>query len=86
MEKGCVTGRGKKTKKTAEDTTVVELLAAIDEGIAVMKVKLKAEGADKTLLTDLVRLLQLRKEVANDAPRQISVRWIAEDKCSIFND
>ena len=67
------------TGEAGDDTTNADLVAAIDSGISVMKAKLAAEGADKTLLTDLVRLLQLRKELDGERPREIHVRWIEDE-------
>jgi hypothetical protein len=36
----------------------------------------KSENSDKASLGDLVRLLQLRKELAGEQPRKGRVRWI----------
>jgi hypothetical protein len=57
-----------------------ELLEAIDAAIRIMQDQLKSKGTGKGTLSDLVRLLQLRKELEGDRPRQISARWIAEDE------
>ena len=63
-----------------EDKLNSDLVAAIDAGIKVMRDKIGVDGADKTLLTDLVRLLQLRKELEGERPREIHVRWIEEER------
>jgi hypothetical protein len=46
-----------------------------------MKESLKTKGCEKGSLSDLIRLLQLRKELDAERPRHISVRWIDEDEC-----
>lgn len=57
-----------------------DLLDVIEMAIAQMQSKLKATESTKGSLTDLVRLLQLRKELEGDRPRQVSARWIEECK------
>ena len=64
-----------------------DLLDTIDAAIQLMQTKLAGSGETKGSLTDLVRLLQLRKELEGDRPRQVSARWIEEkDECKTPND
>jgi hypothetical protein len=76
--------RKKKTSRetvSAESAESTDLLATVDIAIEAMKVALKAKGCEKGSLSDLIRLLQLRKELNAERPRHISVRWIDEDEC-----
>jgi TusA-related sulfurtransferase len=74
-------------RKTSEETTSAEsgerldLLDTIDAAIQAIQKSLKAKGCEKVSLSDLVRLLQLRKELAEERPRHVSVRWIDSDEC-----
>jgi len=69
--------------KTSEETEKnAALLGAVDAGIEKMRRQLTGETTDKTgTLADLIRLLQLRKELDGDRPRHITVRWVDENKC-----
>ena len=68
--------------KTSEETgSGVDLLGAVDAGIEKMRQQLMGEKTGTGTLTDLIRLLQLRKELEGDRPRQITARWIDEDEC-----
>ena len=70
--------------KTSEETEIVEspdLLGAVDIAIEAMKESLKNKACEKGSISDLIRLLQLRKELDAERPRHISVRWIDEDEC-----
>jgi len=62
-----------------------DLLGAIDTAILAMQGLLKTKGAASGSLTDLVRLLQLRKELEGDRPRHVSARWV-DDECRTLND
>jgi hypothetical protein len=73
-------------KKTSEETESADLLAAIDAGIQTMQAQLKLKGAGKGTLSDLVRLLQLRKELNAEKPRHVSARWIDEEECKNSRD
>lgn len=67
--------------KTSEETeNGVDLLGAIDVAIENIRVQLTGEKPRAGVLSDLVKLLQLRKELVGDRPRHISVRWIDEDE------
>jgi hypothetical protein len=59
-----------------------DLLDAIDAAIQLMQTKLKSQEGAKATLADLVRLLQLRRELEGEGPRQITARWIEECKTS----
>jgi hypothetical protein len=64
-----------------------DLLDAVDKAIELMQAKLQTAEGTKGSLADLVRLLQLRKELEGDRPRQVSAKWIEEeDECRISND
>ena len=64
-----------------------DLLDAIDTAIQLMQGQLKTKEGAKGTLADLIRLLQLRKELEGDRPRQISARWIEEkDECPRSKD
>jgi hypothetical protein len=64
-----------------------ELLDAVDTAIQLIQAKLLTPDGAKGSLTDLVRLLQLRKELEGDRPRQINARWIEEeDECPKSKD
>ena len=76
--------REKKTSRetvSPESAESTDLLETIDTAIQAMKKSLKAKGCEKCSLSDLIRLLQLRKELNAERPRHISVRWIDEDEC-----
>ena len=66
------------TNETSGETQDGELLGAVDKAIQLIQTQLQTNGSEKVSLTDLVRLLQLRKELAGDRPRHISARWIDE--------
>jgi len=64
-----------------------DLLDAVDTAIQLIQAKLKTNDGAKGSLTDLVRLLQLRKELEGDRPRQVTARWIEEkDECKTSTD
>ena len=53
------------------------LLEAVDKAILALQEKLgDTESGVKVSLTDLTKLLQLRKELEGERPRRINVRWI----------
>ena len=70
-----------KTSGETESAESLDLLAAVDAAIKAMKDSLTTKGCEKGSLSDLIRLLQLRKELDAERPRHISVRWIDEDEC-----
>jgi hypothetical protein len=65
----------------AESAESLDLLETIDLAIQAMQKTLKEKSCEKGSLSDLVRLLQLRKELAQERPRHVSVRWIDSDEC-----
>jgi hypothetical protein len=76
--------RKKRTSRetvSAESAESTDLLETIDIAIQAMKKSLQAKGCEKGSLSDLIRLLQLRKELNAERPRHISVRWIDEGEC-----
>jgi hypothetical protein len=70
-----------KTSGETESAESLDLLGTIDTAIQAMKKTLAEKGCEKGSLSDLVRLLQLRKELDAERPRHISARWIDEDEC-----
>ena len=80
-------GLNSNKQKTSEETVSAEsdespdLLATVDAAILAMNKSLKEKGCEKGSLSDLVRLLQLRKELEQERPRRVSVRWIDQDEC-----
>lgn len=78
-----VVGKRKRSKETVSSKSAEEpdLLATIDTAIKAMKATLRAKGGANGSISDLIRLLQLRKELDAERPRHVSVRWIDEDEC-----
>lgn len=68
-------------KRTSKETGSLDLLATIDIAIDAMQKLLVQKGCEKGSLGDLIRLLQLRKELEGERPRHVSVRWIDADEC-----
>jgi hypothetical protein len=58
------------------------LLVAVEGAILAIQKTLITDGVGKVSLTDLARLLQLRKELEGERPRRVNVRWIDECKTS----
>jgi hypothetical protein len=56
---------------------VPDLLAVVDKAIAVMADKLGSEEV-KTSIPDLIRLVQLRGELAGERPGPVSAGWVQE--------
>ena len=71
-------------KTSGETETGADLLEAVDTAILAIQEQLKSTGCEKGSLTDLVRLLQLRRDLEGDRPRRVSARWI--DECKTLND
>jgi len=64
-----------------------DLLDSVDTAIRLIQEKLQTPDGAKGSLTDLVRLLQLRKELEGDRPRQVTARWIEEEnECKTSTD
>lgn len=61
------------------------LASAIDDAIENIRGKLTTDDL-RASISDLVRLIQLRKELSDEAPKQVTVRWIEEWKNSPAND
>ena len=78
-----IVGKRKTSEETASGETgeKLDLLETINTAIQIMQRSLKAKGCEKGSLSDLVRLLQLKKELEAERPRHISVRWIEQDEC-----
>ncbi|MBM3745328.1 MAG: hypothetical protein FJW34_05985 [Acidobacteria bacterium] len=71
--------RGKKetgsSKRTAEQARQESQKALVEEMIQKMKEKLTS-GEMKPSVGDLIRLLQLEKELEEEQPREIRVSWV----------
>lgn len=53
---------------------------AVNAAIKKMTDDMKTTGSSvKGSVTDLIRLLQLRKELEGERPRKVTVRWIGEE-------
>jgi hypothetical protein len=50
---------------------------AIDKAIDSIRAKLTTDEL-RASISDLVRLIQLRKEMSDDAPKHVTVRWVEE--------
>jgi hypothetical protein len=61
------------------------LASAIDDAIENIRGKLTTDDL-RASISDLVRLIQLRKELNDEAPKQVTVRWIEEWKNSPANE
>jgi hypothetical protein len=61
------------------------LATAIDDAIENIREKLTTDDL-RASISDLVRLIQLRKELNDEAPKQVTVRWIEEWKNSPANE
>lgn len=72
------------TNETHAEAESMDLLEAVDAAIRKMQTKLKQDEWEKGFLTDLVRLLQLRKELDGDQPQYGTVRWV--DECENATD
>jgi hypothetical protein len=59
--------------------------SAIDEAIDNIREKLTSEDL-RASIGDLVRLIQLRKELSDEAPKQVTVRWVEEWNSSPAKD
>ena len=74
---------------TPEDLATEKLAAAVESAIAGIQERLANLAADsqdaKLSMSDLVKLLELRKQLQGERPRTISVRWI-DDPPDIGNN
>jgi hypothetical protein len=78
-------GEKKEESKGAHDQRLGRVASAIDDAIDNIREKLTSEDL-RASVSDLVRLIQLRKELTDDAPRQVTVRWVEEWNSSPAND
>jgi hypothetical protein len=65
--------------KNSDEAAREDLLQAIEMGIAAIRTKIITGGLEKGSLADLLRLLDVRKELKGDQPRHITVRWIEDE-------
>jgi hypothetical protein len=68
-----------KNTTSGETGNSPDLSAAVNAGIEKMRLQLIGPDKGTGTLTDLIRLLQLRKELDGDRPRNITVRWVDDD-------
>jgi hypothetical protein len=52
----------------------------VEELIEKMEKRLTAEGGFKASLADYIRLIQLQKELEEDEPRDIEVKWVDPER------
>ena len=62
-----------------------QLLDAVERAIGALSQHLSTKTEEKGSISDLIRLLQLRRELEEEKPRTVSARWI-EDPCSESTD
>jgi hypothetical protein len=62
-----------------------QLLDVVDRAIGAVSRYLSSKTEEKGSITDLIRLLQLRRELEEEKPRSVSARWI-EDPCTESTD
>ena len=60
-----------------------QIVAALDKAIGRMQKRL-ADDEMKGSVADLVRMLQLRKELTASQPTEVTVRWV--DECQTRSD
>jgi hypothetical protein len=58
-----------------------QLLEVVEKAIGAISQHLSTKTEEKGSITDLIRLLQLRRELEAEKPRSVSARWV-EDECS----
>lgn len=68
-----------KTSGKLRPLTTEEIAELVDKAIRSFESALDGAGA-KCSVGDLVRLLQLRKELAGDTPGNVTIRWV--DECN----
>ena len=62
-----------------------QIVAALDKAIGRMQKRL-ADEEMKASVGDLVRMLQLRNELMETQPKQVTVRWVDECETSTSNE
>jgi hypothetical protein len=62
-----------------------QLLDVVERAIGAISQHLSTKKEEKGSITDLIRLLQLRRELEDDRPRSVSARWV-EDECTESTD
>jgi hypothetical protein len=68
----------KTRRRTAKEATSTQgMVKALDEAIGRIRDKLASDEM-RSSIGDLVRLMQMRQELAETQPRQVTVRWIDE--------
>lgn len=77
--------RGEQESVEGFEERLIKIAEAIDGAIENIRGKLTADDL-KASVSDLVRLIQLRKELIEDAPKQVTVRWIEEWNNSPANE
>jgi hypothetical protein len=62
-----------------------QMIAALDKAIGRMQKHL-ADDEMRFSMADLARMLQLRNELMETQPKQVTVRWVDECQTSTSND
>jgi hypothetical protein len=70
-----------RTKETPEK----KRLRLVDELLGKIEEKL-SKGPEKVTLADYIRLVQLKKEMEEDEPREIRVGWVENETPKSEND
>jgi hypothetical protein len=55
-----------------------QLLDVVDRAIEAVSRHLSSKTEEKGSITDLIRLLQLRRELEEEKPRAVSARWVED--------
>ena len=80
-EAGEEVSEGEEKERALRGDVGVAVDVAIASAVAAIQLQATKEG-NKSTIADLVRLLQLRKELDGERPRKITARWIEECKPS----
>jgi len=62
-------------KEVEEQSPEERIIEAIDAAVAKLSTKIDVEGLKPA---DLIKLLQLRKELVAGRPKYVSIRWVGE--------
>ena len=63
-------------EQTPPDQATEQLAAAVESAIGAIQERLTGPQDLKWSVSDLLKLVQLRKDLRGDIPRSITVRWV----------
>ena len=69
----CHSGRGGVPRRRQENISMLERIRRVREK---MELQLEEKGTDRPSVAEYVRLLQLERELEQDAPKDIKVQWV----------